>query len=263
MRLTVEALQGLGDLAAFRRGLRLPEHAGAKSTTLARLDFGGTSTYGISGHGQRVDLTVNPISRTHAETDAFQQAKNAGLGGGKATLFIDHPGGFCGYCGRSGAVKSMARQLGITELIVVTPKGVVCPVPMRNGVFATLLFRDGPDGIEEWAPTGDWQAKLTAAIRSLDGDIRTSVGIQGPDGAEFGVGGSADGVTVYASFGEGQYQSVVNPSANSTMTSVVAGGQMADYPARYVVDVASAVQAASAFARDGILDPGLLWEPNN
>jgi hypothetical protein len=121
--LSEEALRGLDELKGFRKGLGLGEHLGPDSKTLARLDINGESIYGISGHGQQVTLKVNPISRTHAETDVFQQASNKGLGGGRATLTIDHPGGFCGACGASGAVKSMARQLGISELTVVTPGG--------------------------------------------------------------------------------------------------------------------------------------------
>lgn len=79
--------------------------------------------YGISGHGQEIKLTVNPISRTHAETDAIQQAANRGVSGA-ATLYVDHPEGLCGACGRSGALRSIARQAGLTSLTVVSPSGV-------------------------------------------------------------------------------------------------------------------------------------------
>jgi RHS repeat-associated protein len=109
---------GLEDLARFRHELGLAEGQG----TLARLDVGGRSFYGINAHGQPVNLRVNPISRTHAETDAFQQAANAGVNGGQGTLFVDR--GLCTACGDNGAVRSLARQLGFDQLEVVTPHGV-------------------------------------------------------------------------------------------------------------------------------------------
>jgi len=46
-----------------------------------------------------------------------------------ATIYIDHPGGLCGACGRSGAVRSMAGQVGISELTVVWPGGSTVIVP--------------------------------------------------------------------------------------------------------------------------------------
>jgi hypothetical protein len=86
---------GLKDLMRFREELGMPKGEG----TLARLDVGGRSFYGISAHGQPVSLTVNPISKLHAETDAFQQAARGGVRGGHARMFVDRP--LCGYCGDS------------------------------------------------------------------------------------------------------------------------------------------------------------------
>ena len=106
---------GLADLTNFRSELGLASGQG----TLARLDVGDQSFYGINAHGQSIDLTVNPISMTHAEADAFQQAANAGISGDSATLYVDRP--LCIPCGEKGAVASMARQIGITNLTVVTP----------------------------------------------------------------------------------------------------------------------------------------------
>ncbi len=67
-----------------------------------------------------MDNTVNPISRTHAEVDAFQQAAAAGVSGTSGTLYVDRP--LCMACGQNGAVRSVARQIGITDLTVVTPR---------------------------------------------------------------------------------------------------------------------------------------------
>jgi RHS repeat-associated protein len=110
------------DLARMRRELGLPA-AGVEgdAATLAKLEINGKSFYGINAHGQEVSLTVNPISRTHAETDVFQQAANAGVSGGRGRLVVDRD--LCTACGPKGAVHSMMRQLGIDELEVVTPSG--------------------------------------------------------------------------------------------------------------------------------------------
>ena len=117
------ALDGMDDLTARRAAMGLGP-PGPGSPTLTRLDVDGqASLYGVSAHGRDVSLRVNPISRTYAETDVMQQLADAGGAGGRpATLYVDHPTGLCGACGRSGAVRSMAGQVGISDLTVVTPQ---------------------------------------------------------------------------------------------------------------------------------------------
>jgi hypothetical protein len=68
-----------------------------------------------------VNLRVNAITRTHAEADAFQQAANAGMNGGRGTLYVDRA--LCPACGPNGGVRGMMRQLGLEELEVITPQG--------------------------------------------------------------------------------------------------------------------------------------------
>jgi len=85
------------------------------------LDVGGRNFYGINAHGQPVNLRVNAITRTHAEADAFQQAANAGVSGGRGTLYVDRA--LCPACGQNGGVRGMMRQLGLEELEVITPQG--------------------------------------------------------------------------------------------------------------------------------------------
>jgi RHS repeat-associated protein len=116
---------GLGDLASRRAKLGAPDAGPGVSPTLSRLDVDGMgSLYGVSGHGRDVTLRVNPISRSHAETDVLQQLSNlGGAKGTRGTMYIDYPGGLCGACGRSGAVKSMAGQVGLTELTIIWPGG--------------------------------------------------------------------------------------------------------------------------------------------
>lgn len=66
-------------------------------------------------------MTVNPISRTHAEADAFQQMLDAGIKGCKGRLIVDRD--LCRACGRNGGVRGMARQLDLEELEVISPSG--------------------------------------------------------------------------------------------------------------------------------------------
>lgn len=113
----VRESDGLADLAKLRSELNLKEGEG----TLARLEIEGQAFYGVNAHGQPITMGVNAISRTHAEADAFQQALNAGTKGGTATLHVDRP--LCTACGQNGGVRSMARQLGLDEVKVVTPEG--------------------------------------------------------------------------------------------------------------------------------------------
>jgi RHS repeat-associated protein len=122
------ARQGLDELAQFRRELGpIPGGGQADGGVVSRLDVGGRSFYGINAHGQPVTLRVNAITITHAELDAFQQAANAGVRGGTGRLFVDAE--LCGACGKSGGVRSLARQLELTRLEIITPSGIVPVVP--------------------------------------------------------------------------------------------------------------------------------------
>jgi hypothetical protein len=114
------------ELADYRKQLGLPP-AGIESdrTTIAKLEIGDSSFFGISSgsnpNRRRITLRVNPISRTHAEADALQQAFDAGLRGGRARLIVDRD--LCRACGQNGGVKGMARQLDLEELEVLSPSG--------------------------------------------------------------------------------------------------------------------------------------------
>lgn len=114
------------ELAEYRRQLGLPI-AGSESdrATVAKLEIGDSSFFGVNSgsnpNPRQITLTVNPISRTHAEADALQQAFDAGLKGGRARLIVDRD--LCRACGRNGGVKGMAKQLDLEELKIVSPSG--------------------------------------------------------------------------------------------------------------------------------------------
>lgn len=113
-------------LAEYRQQLGLAI-AGSENdnTTVAKLEIGGSRFFGISSGSnpsrRQITLKVNPISRTHAEADAFQQAFDAGIRGGRGCLTVDRD--LCRACGQNGGVKGMARQLDLEELEIISPSG--------------------------------------------------------------------------------------------------------------------------------------------
>ena len=114
------------NLAEYREELGLPI-AGSESdrSTVAKLEIGERSFFGVNSSSnpnpRSITLRVNPISRSHAEADALQQAFDAGVRGGRARLVVDRD--LCRACGQNGGVKGMARQLGLEELEVISPSG--------------------------------------------------------------------------------------------------------------------------------------------
>jgi hypothetical protein len=115
------AREGLEDLRKFRAELGpIPGGGQPNGGVLAKLEVGGRSFYGVNAHGQHITLKVNAVSLDHAELDAFQQAANANVYGGAGRLFVDAE--LCGYC--TSAIRSLGRQLGLSFLEVITPKGI-------------------------------------------------------------------------------------------------------------------------------------------
>ncbi len=113
-------------MSEYRQHLGLPP-AGSEidRSTIAKLEIEGQSFFGInSSHNpyhRTITFNVNAITRHHAEADAFQQAKNAGIKGTRAKLIVDRD--LCRACGLQGGVNSMAWQLDIEELEIITPSG--------------------------------------------------------------------------------------------------------------------------------------------
>jgi hypothetical protein len=69
-----------------------------------------------------IDIRANAQTKTHAEAQAFQRAKNAGATAtNHATLYVDRD--FCRSCGANGGVGSLMRGLGVDRLDVYTPSG--------------------------------------------------------------------------------------------------------------------------------------------
>ncbi|MFC0112701.1 golvesin C-terminal-like domain-containing protein [Kibdelosporangium aridum] len=110
------------DLAKYRERQGMPRAGSADDAhTAARLDVGGRSFYGHNAHGRNIDIKVNAQTKTHAEADVFQQAKNAKVSADRATLHVDRD--LCDACGIKGGVGSLMRGVGISRLTVNSPSG--------------------------------------------------------------------------------------------------------------------------------------------
>lgn len=126
------------ELAEYRQRLGLPSPGSeADKSTIAKLEIGGQSFFGINSsdnpNPRQITLKVNPITKTHAEADAFQQAADTEIRGGKARLIVDRD--LCAACGIRGGVNSMAWQLNIEELEIITPsesKTITVKPPKRR-----------------------------------------------------------------------------------------------------------------------------------
>ena len=128
---------GTSALAAQRAARGLPP-AGAEgdASTVAMIRLRGQDYFGVNGSVQnpRTTITldrVNAQTRTHAEADAVQQALNgtAAKRGGQAEMWVDRD--LCRSCGPNGGMRSLARNLGVDELIVHTPSGTQIFKPTR------------------------------------------------------------------------------------------------------------------------------------
>lgn len=127
------------ELAEYRKSLGLPSSGSqADKSTIAKLEIGGESFFGVNSsdnpYPHEIKFNINAITKTHAEADAFQQAYDRGIKGGKARLIVDRD--LCAACGLRGGVNYMAWQLGIEELEIIAPNGsktiVVKPPKIRR-----------------------------------------------------------------------------------------------------------------------------------
>ncbi|RKS75402.1 immunity protein Imm1 of predicted polymorphic toxin system [Motilibacter peucedani] len=129
-------------------------------------------------------------------------------------------------------------------------------------LFVRTIASDSPwAGAVElpWEP--DWDdATLAALVEELDGVERTALVLTGPDNAHLAIGGSAlAGLIVYVSYDEEQF-ALAGGSDDEGTRPVVAGGTVQDYPLRYVIEPAVAVQAAWTFVQYGELDDTWEWD---
>jgi hypothetical protein len=113
-------------LAEYRLSLGLPPAGSATDgSTIAKIEIDGQIFFGINSSDnpfhRQITFKVNSVTKYHAEADAFQQVKDAGIKATKARLIVDRD--LCPSCGKNGGVNSLAWQLGIEELEIITPSG--------------------------------------------------------------------------------------------------------------------------------------------
>ena len=114
--------KGFDQLAKYRSKQKMPQAgSAADDATAARLRVGKRVFYGKNAHGRPTDIFVNGQTKTHAEGDVFQQAKNAGASSREGTLWVDRD--FCASCGDNGGVGSLMRGIGMDRLLVHVPSG--------------------------------------------------------------------------------------------------------------------------------------------
>jgi hypothetical protein len=128
---------GFDSLAARRAELNLPAAGAANDTaTLSRLEINGKSFDGINSGLQnpKSGITldrVNAQTKTHAEAEAVQRAVDAGMQGQakRAEMWVDRDP--CDSCGKYGGLRSLARNLGVDELVVHSPSGTQVFTPTK------------------------------------------------------------------------------------------------------------------------------------
>jgi len=65
---------------------------------------------------------------------------------------------------------------------------------------------------------------------------------------------------VYVTFDNENFNYLVNPSKSDNAETLVMGGQEGVYPARWCVDLTTALKAAKAFAEFGTIEKSVVWE---
>ncbi len=116
------------------------------------------------------------------------------------------------------------------------------------------------EGLEIENPS--W-SDIADAIKALDGNTRTMInlGIGGQAHMTIG-GGTAGEYVVYATFDNACFHNLLNPTKLSSKekVSLVAGGQLGEYPERLCVPLELVLEAAKAFSDSGVLASGATWE---
>ena len=117
---------------------------------------------------------------------------------------------------------------------------------------------DDADG--EHDATAD-RSLLEDLVRSLDGRHRTHVSIGGPDAHLVCGGSAATGLVLFIGLdGETHQLLAAKRTRRTGSVELVAAGQPGDYPARFVVDLARALDAARTFLQESALDSSVEWE---
>jgi hypothetical protein len=106
-------------------------------------------------------------------------------------------------------------------------------------------------------------ADVEAAIRLLDNGARNDVYLKPLNSTEdtfLGVGGGAGRYIVTGSESGDRFPTLRNPVGADELVSLCVGGQLAEYPSRWVVDLDQALAAVRLFYQAGKFDCGIAWD---
>jgi Immunity protein Imm1 len=103
-------------------------------------------------------------------------------------------------------------------------------------------------------------SEIEAAIKALDGHQRTLVTLEAESETHMAIGGGTGKYLVYVTFDNENFNYLVNPAKSDHAETLVVGGQEGIYPAKWCVDLTSALKAAKAFAEFGTIEKSVAWE---
>jgi len=125
---SIEAINGFKKLSSKRADLGLPASRSATDdATVAYLRISNNEFFGVNSKYQspktEILLKVNAQTKTHAEAEVVQKAINAGMKGRvkSVEMWVDRDP--CKACGVNNGIGSLARELGVEEIIVHSPLG--------------------------------------------------------------------------------------------------------------------------------------------
>lgn len=102
------------------------------------------------------------------------------------------------------------------------------------------------------------------AIKALDGEVRNDLylaqGLGDPE-TFLCVGGGNGKYLVSGSVEGKRFPTVVIPDGSDEIVSLIVGGQLSEFPRRFIVDLNTALTAAKAFFESGRFGEGdVVWE---
>ena len=101
---------------------------------------------------------------------------------------------------------------------------------------------------------------VEAAVRGLDGELRTLILVELPSGQTLTIGGGPDRFVAEVTESDTQRWATIDPTQGNEPIDLVVGGQLVDYPARVCVNKDVVLDAVRAFVEgNGQRSPNLTW----
>jgi hypothetical protein len=137
---------------------------------------------------------------------------------------------------------------------------------MPAGIETLRCPRWGTDRRDEAIEQPSW-SDVERAIHRLNGADYNDLYLERPDDSTWMAIGGGDGryfvmLTTAAQTGEESWSVACLDATEEGTESLVVGGQPGDYPARQIVAIVTALDAARGYFATGALSPTLHWEHN-